>query len=50
MSDVYVMSANKIDIVIDKVWYVYISDLKNQFALVSLTKIYCNEIGTTQNI
>ena len=42
MSDVYVMSTNKIDIVIDKRWYVKISDLNNKFALVNLTKIHSN--------
>ena len=42
MSGVYVMSANRIDIVIDKGCYVKMSDLSKQFALVNLTKIYCN--------
>ena len=30
MSDFYVMSASRIDIVIDKGWYVKISDLKKK--------------------
>ena len=42
MSDVYVISANRIDIVIDEDWYVKISDLNKKIALVNLTKIYCN--------
>ena len=42
MSDVYLVSANRIDMVIDKGWYVKISDLNKQFALVNMTKIYCN--------
>ena len=42
MSDVYVISANWIAIVIDKGWFVLISDKNKQFALVNLKKKYCN--------
>ena len=38
MSDIYLMSANRVDIVNDKGWYVKISGLKKQFAWVNLTK------------
>ena len=44
------MSANRIDTVIDNEWYVKISDLNKQLALVYLTRIYCNLVGKTQNI
>ena len=44
------MSANRIDIVVDKGWFVKISDLNKHFVLVNLTKIYCNYVGTTPNI
>ena len=42
MTDVYVMSLNRIDIVNYKGWYVKILDLNEQIALINLTKIYCN--------
>ena len=42
MSEVYVMSANRIDIVNDKGWYVKILDLNKKFAKVNFTKTYRN--------